>query len=291
MTFDKYSARYRPDLELVLKNVSFSLKPHEKLGIVGRTGAGKSSLALALFRSLEAESGRIIVDGVNIGDIGLSDLRRNITMVPQGMHLSSLPPSLLVSGSANPVLDPTLFTGTIRSNLDPFNLYSDEDILEVLERVELIPKGRDPQAVEVGNKNIFLNLSNPIAESGNNLSQGQKQLLCLARALLREPKIVVFDEATASIDYETDSKIQHAIRELESTTITIAHRLASIIYYDKVLVLDHGEVKEFAHPYELIQNEESIFRDMCAASGELPLLLKAAKEAFEVSTPPQASSS
>lgn len=263
LQFEDYSTRYRTDLDLVLKNVSFSLKAHEKVGVVGRTGAGKSSLALALFRSLEAEKGRIIIDGVDIGKIGLKDLRQAVTMVPQ---------------------DPTLFTGTIRTNLDPFEIYTDEAIFAALEAVELVPKDRDAATLAEGaNKNIFLDLSSPVAESGNNLSQGQKQLLCLARALLKEPKIVVFDEATASIDYATDAKIQHAIRDLKSTTITIAHRLASVVFYDKILVLDHGEVKEFAHPHELLQREDSIFREMCAASGELEALETAARVAYEKS--------
>src|SRR5690606_24175246 len=119
LQFEDYSTRYRTDLDLVLKNVSFSLKAHEKVGVVGRTGAGKSSLALALFRSLEAEKGRIIIDGVDIGKIGLKDLRQAVTMVPQ---------------------DPTLFTGTIRTNLDPFEIYTDEAIFAALEAVELVPK-------------------------------------------------------------------------------------------------------------------------------------------------------
>jgi ABC-type multidrug transport system fused ATPase/permease subunit len=264
--FENYSTRYRADLDLVLKNLSFNLLPHEKVGVVGRTGAGKSSLAMALFRSIEAESGKIFMDGVDISTIGLRDLRNGVTMVPQ---------------------DPTLFTGTIRSNLDPFNLYPDEEIMRVLERVQLINPSRATSIASeetIGNKNIFMDLSSPVAESGNNLSQGQKQLLCLARALLKAPKVVVFDEATASIDYATDAKIQAAIRELDSTTITIAHRLNTIIYYDKVLVLDHGELKQFGHPHELIQ-QEGMFREMCESSGELEALEKAAKDAFDGLTP------
>lgn len=154
--------------------------------------------------------------------------------------------------------------------------------MRVLERVQLVSPSRATSIASeetIGNKNIFMDLSSPVAESGNNLSQGQKQLLCLARALLKAPKVVVFDEATASIDYATDAKIQAAIRELESTTITIAHRLNTIIYYDKVLVLDHGELKQFGHPHELIQ-QEGMFRDMCESSGELEALEKAAKDAF-----------
>ncbi|RPB26876.1 hypothetical protein L211DRAFT_804498 [Terfezia boudieri ATCC MYA-4762] len=266
VSFRNYTTRYRSDLDPVLEDVTFDLKPLEKVGIVGRTGAGKSSLALALFRCLEAEEGAIYIDGINIGEIGLNDLRENITMVPQ---------------------DPTLFTGTIRSNLDPFGIYTDKEIFETLKRVQLIPEVPDtriPTTIDLtsttGNRNIFLDLSSPVAESGNNLSQGQKQLVCLARALLKAPKVILFDEATASIDYLTDSKIQATIRQLESTIITIAHRLNTVIYYDKVLVLDQGRVKEFAHPYELLQIEKSMFRAMCEQSGELELLEGMAKEAW-----------
>lgn len=158
VSFSDYSTRYRPDLDRVLKHVSFSIKPLEKVGIVGRTGAGKSSLALALFRSLEAETGEIIIDGVDISTIGLQDLRQSITMVPQ---------------------DPTLFTGTIRSNLDPFGIYTDGEIFRALKRVQLISEEPEVAAPVAGddaavNKNVFLDLQSLVAESGNNLSQGQK---------------------------------------------------------------------------------------------------------------------
>ncbi|KAL4896032.1 hypothetical protein BDV59DRAFT_126519 [Aspergillus ambiguus] len=279
--FNDYTTRYRPDLDPVLRNVSFSVQPGEKVGIVGRTGAGKSSLALALFRGLEAEKGRIIIDGVDIGSIGLRDLREAITIVPQ---------------------DPTLFTGTIRSNLDPFNLFSDQEIFMALRRVHLIgseasgaatpmtsstfsvaESGPTPDGGTVlDNKNIFLNLDTPISESGSNLSQGQRQLLCLARALLKNPKVLLMDEATASIDYNTDGKIQETLRELrESTIITIAHRLQTIIDYDKVLVLDHGRVIEFDHPWTLIKREGGFFQSMCENSGNMDALLEGAKKAWE----------
>jgi ABC-type multidrug transport system fused ATPase/permease subunit len=285
--FIDYSTRYRSDLEPVLRNVSFKIKPLEKVGIVGRTGAGKSSLALALFRGLEAETGKILIDGVDIGLIGLQDLRESITIVPQ---------------------DPTLFTGTIRSNLDPFDLFTDEDIFTALRRVQLIgaassttnpstpisasrpttlgrvivdsPTGT---STPVTNKNVFLNLSSTVTESGNNLSQGQRQLLCLARALLKNPKVLMMDEATASIDYSTDSRIQETIRELKSTTITIAHRLQTIVDYDKVLVLDKGRVVEYGHPHELLKKEgkDAVFKGMCEMSGDFEILQKAAKKAWE----------
>ena len=293
--FFKYTTRYRPDLEPVLQDLTFNILPGERVGIVGRTGAGKSSLALALFRGIEADSGKILIDDVDIGLIGLQDLREAITIVPQ---------------------DPTLFTGTVRSNLDPFGLFSDEEILSTLRRVRLIgnpisatasssaslappititppdtpDSSPDARSEDLDlakkltntreNANIFTNLLSPIAESGSNLSQGQRQLLCLARALLKVPRVLVMDEATASIDYTTDSKIQDTLREVkESTIITIAHRLQTIIDYDKVLVLDKGRVIEYDSPWELIAREGGIFRGMCEMSGDLEILEGAAKEA------------
>ena len=322
--FVDYTTSYRSDLDPVLKSLSFKIKAEEKVGIVGRTGAGKSSLALALFRGLEADSGKIFIDDVDIGTIGLLDLRENLTIVPQ---------------------DPTLFTGTIRSNLDPFGLFTDEEILTALRQVHLIgpdsvglsepstvaKSGLSTSAehlevstiedVETGNAtsdlsapapigvqrqslsappvigedsndldrvltnthentNVFTNLSSPVAESGTNLSQGQRQLLCLARALLKNPRVLLMDEATASIDYATDAKIQETLREVRgSTIITIAHRLQTIIDYDKVLVLDKGEVVEFAAPWELIEKEDGIFRGMCETSGDFGKLVELAKDA------------
>ncbi|OAA53855.1 ATP-dependent bile acid permease [Cordyceps fumosorosea ARSEF 2679] len=263
--FINYSTRYRADLEPVLRSISLKINAKEKVGIVGRTGAGKSSLTLALFRALEADRGEILVDGVNIGAIGLQDLREKITIVPQ---------------------DPTLFTGTLRSNLDPFDQYTDGQIFEALRRVHLIGEEdtsapATPISAVASNKNIFRDLSSPVAESGSNLSQGQRQLLCLARAMLKKPKVLVMDEATASIDYTTDSKIQETIREMRGTVITIAHRLQTIVDYDKVLVLDKGEMIEYAHPWELISNQDSQFHSMCESSGDLEILKKAAKKKWD----------
>lgn len=284
LNFVDYSTRYRPDLDQVLKHVTFDIQPGERVGIVGRTGAGKSSLALALFRGLEAETGKIVIDDVDIGQIGLQDLRESITIVPQ---------------------DPTLFTGTIRSNLDPFGIYTDEEIFTSLRRVHLIgPAGASPYAGSTtqdddngesstavdsdtssryrDNKNMFLNLQSPISESGSNLSQGQRQLLCLARALLKSPKVLMMDEATASIDYATDAKIQDTLRELkDNTIITIAHRLQTIVDYDKVLVLDHGNVKEYDDPWQLINKSDGMFRSMCENSGDMESLFEGAKKAWE----------
>jgi ABC-type multidrug transport system fused ATPase/permease subunit len=299
--FVNYSTRYRKELDLVLKKLTFKIEPRQKVGIVGRTGAGKSSLALAIFRALEAEEGQILIDGIEIGKMGLQDLRQAITIVPQ---------------------DPTLFMGTLRSNLDPFDMYTDDQIFAALRRVHLIgphepastttlptpPTPTTPAIAVTGadedgqaqpsapatpatpttlatNKNIFLDLSSPVSESGNNLSQGQRQLLCLARAMLRNPMVLVMDEATASIDYTTDSKIQETIRELTSTIITIAHRLQTIVDYDRVLVLDQGEVVEYGHAWELMQKEDGVFKGMCESSGEFDALKKAALTAFEGGQP------
>ncbi|KAI0439378.1 multidrug resistance-associated protein [Xylaria telfairii] len=287
--FIGYSTRYRKELDPVLRDVTFKIEPRQKVGIVGRTGAGKSSLTLAIFRALEAEAGKILIDDVDVGMIGLQDLREAITIVPQ---------------------DPTLFSGTIRTNLDPFDLYTTEEMFSALRKVHLIgaletPSVSTTEAVQVAfaqeptstdeddqvatgastpsatNKNIFLDLSSPVAESGSNLSQGQRQLLCLARAMLKAPKVLVMDEATASIDYNTDSKIQETIRELNTTIITIAHRLATIVDYDKVLVLDHGAVVEYDHPHELLKKKAGSFRSMCEMSGDLDSLQKAAKKAWD----------
>jgi ABC-type multidrug transport system fused ATPase/permease subunit len=243
VNFVGYSTRYRPDLEPVLHHIDLEINPGQKVGIVGRTGAGKSSLALALFRGLEAETGRILVDGVDVGTIALRDLRRGITIVPQ---------------------DPTLFEGTVRNNLDPFDSFRDETIYDALRSVGLL------DAIEEGsvNRNPFTSLSAPIAAGGANVSQGQRQLLCLARALLQKPKIIILDEATASIDYNTDRKIQHTLRGLEATTITIAHRLETVVSLDKVVVMQEGRVVEEGAPAELLRSNSGVFVGMCRAAGE-----------------------
>jgi ABC-type multidrug transport system fused ATPase/permease subunit len=301
ISFINYSTRYRTDFDLVLTKLNFKVLAGEKVGVVGRTGAGKSSMALALFRALEADEGQILVDDVDIAAIGLQDLREKIVMVPQ---------------------DPTLFSGTIRSNLDPFDLFTNEELFTALRKVQLIDSpgpsssatpdapgtpaiglGRSTrsdgstlaqstasalsEATAVGdtlhadNKNVFQNLSSRVAESGSNLSQGQRQLLCLARALLKEPAVLVMDEATASIDHATDGKIQETIRLLRNTTVTIAHRLKTIVDYDKVLVLDRGRVVEFGEPWDLMEREGGMFAGMCQESGDAGALRDIAKRAKE----------
>lgn len=268
ISVENVSLRYAPGLPKVIKNVTFEVKPNNKIGIVGRTGAGKSTIASAFFRFLEVEDGRISIDGVDISKIGLKDLRSALTIIPQ---------------------DPTLFSGTVRSNLDPFNFYSDTEVFKSLLRVNLIDgiPGDNVEALNVVDRhkrrtNPFYNLENPVTEGGSNLSQGQRQLMCLARSLLKAPKVILLDEATASIDYQTDAQIQETIRDefSQTTVITIAHRLRSIIDYDMILVLDAGMVKEYDKPHTLLQRPDSIFRTMCESSGELEQLEELAAKAF-----------
>lgn len=261
------SLRYAPELPRVIKNVTFDVEPNNKVGIVGRTGAGKSTIITAFFRFLDPETGTITIDGVDISKIGLRDLRQAITIIPQ---------------------DPTLFTGTIRSNLDLFEQYSDAEIYEALRRVNLISREElndldAAKALQEGeNANKFLNLDSQVSEGGGNLSQGQRQLMCLARSLLKSPKVILLDEATASIDYKSDAMIQNTIREEfgNSTILTIAHRLRSIIDYDRILVMDAGKVVEYDDPYVLIADKSSLFYSMCENSGELDVLTQLAKESF-----------
>ncbi|KAG0170437.1 hypothetical protein DFQ30_002509 [Apophysomyces sp. BC1015] len=251
--------RYAPNLQPVLKGLTFSIRAREKVGVVGRTGSGKSTLALSLFRFLEASRGSILIDGVNISDIGTSDLRSNLTVIPQ---------------------DPTLFSGTLRSNMDPFDQFNDTDIVAALRRVYLIPS-----SAENNEFNIFTNLDTPVSEGGRNFSQGQRQLLCLARAFLKRASVVLMDEATASVDFRMDKTIQRTITSefSDCTILCIAHRLHTVIEYDRILVLDQGEIKEFASPWELLQDIESLFYKMCQNSGEFEQLVVLAKAKHQLS--------
>ncbi|XP_078693313.1 ATP-binding cassette sub-family C member 5-like [Branchiostoma floridae x Branchiostoma belcheri] len=235
--FQKYNMRYREGLPLVLKDVSFSTKPSEKVGIVGRTGSGKSSLGVSLFRLVEAASGSISIDDVNISTIGLEDLRSKLSIIPQ---------------------DPVLFVGTVRYNLDPFMEYSDEQIWSALERTHM----------SEGISGLQLQLEAPVVENGDNFSVGERQLLCMARALLRHSKILMLDEATAAIDPETDNLIQTTIREAFSdcTMLTIAHRLNTVLTCDRILVMEDGEVVEFDSPSSLLADPNSTFTAMMSAS-------------------------
>ncbi|KAJ2088988.1 hypothetical protein IW138_003829 [Coemansia sp. RSA 986] len=257
----------------VLHDISLSAKHGEKIGVVGRTGAGKSTMSLALLRYIEASKGRIVLDGVDISKIGLEDLRRNVTIIPQ---------------------DPVLFNGTIRFNLDPFDEHPDELLWDALKRTHLV-RERESQTTSTAASitegasdeapmlermaGIFTSLDAEIKANGQNLSLGQRQLVALARALVRRSKLIIMDEATASVDFDTDNRIQRTIRGPEfanSTLFCIAHRLRTIIDYDQVLVLDKGKVAEFDTPYNLLQNDNGIFRSMCEKSGEYEHLLAAA---------------
>ncbi|CAI5456759.1 unnamed protein product [Caenorhabditis angaria] len=232
-----YSVRYRPGLDLVLSDVTAHIDPTEKIGIVGRTGAGKSSLTLALFRIIEADGGCIEIDGTNIADLQLEQLRSRLTIVPQ---------------------DPVLFSGTLRMNLDPFFAFNDDQIWEALRNAHL----------ESFVRSLHDGLSHMISEGGENLSVGQRQLICLARALLRKTKVLILDEAAAAVDVETDSLLQKTIREQfkECTVLTIAHRLNTVMDSDRLLVLDKGKVAEFDSPKNLLANSNSLFYSMAKDS-------------------------
>ncbi|XP_061472000.1 ATP-binding cassette sub-family C member 3 isoform X2 [Rhineura floridana] len=235
--FTNYSVRYRKGLDLVLKDLSLNVKGGEKIGIVGRTGAGKSSMTLCLFRILEAVEGEIKIDGMRISEIGLHDLRSKLTIIPQ---------------------DPVLFSGTLRMNLDPFNKYSEEEIWKALELSHLKRFVSSQPAM----------LDYECSEGGENLSVGQRQLVCLARALLRKTRILVLDEATAAIDLETDDLIQMTIRTQfeDCTVLTIAHRLNTIMDYTRVLVLEKGAIAEFDTPSTLIASR-GLFYGMAKDAG------------------------
>ncbi|KAM9715835.1 ATP-binding cassette sub-family C member 3 isoform 2-T2 [Menidia menidia] len=235
--FSDYSVRYREGLDLVLKGITLNVKGGEKIGIVGRTGAGKSSMTLCLFRLLEAAGGEITIDNVKISEIGLHDLRSKLTIIPQ---------------------EPVLFSGTLRMNLDPFDKYEDEEVWKALEHSHLLKF--------VSNQPAKLELE--CSEGGENLSVGQRQLVCLARALLRKTRILVLDEATAAIDLETDDLIQSTIRTQfeDSTVFTIAHRLNTIMDYTRVVVLDKGQIAEFDTPTNLI-SKRGIFYSMAKDAG------------------------
>ncbi|KAK7487177.1 hypothetical protein BaRGS_00021529 [Batillaria attramentaria] len=236
--FKNFQTRYREGLDLVLKGVSFTIPAGERVGIVGRTGAGKTSLTLSLFRLVEAVGGSIVIDDINIANMGLHDLRCHLTILPQ---------------------EPVLFSGTLRMNLDPFDEYNDAQLWTALDRAHLRP------AVESMPGELYFHCG----EEGSNLSVGQRQLVCLARTLLRRTKILVLDEATAAVDMETDALIQNTIRSAfsTSTVITIAHRLNTIMDYDRILVMDAGEVVEYAPPQELLADEKSAFYSMAKDAG------------------------
>ncbi|KAJ1602920.1 hypothetical protein NDA14_002008 [Ustilago hordei] len=296
--------KYAPDLDPVLRGVNFNIAAGEKVGLVGRTGSGKSTLALAFFRFVEYEQGSIVIDGIDISQIGLEDLRSRLTIIPQ---------------------DPVLFSGTIRDNLDPFNERTDEECLLALRRVNLrtspiqtaapsvLPSRAasihetSPEvnassssstavnsvfpAAHVSSMTLFT-LDTKVSEGGSNFSQGQRQLISMARALLRSTSIIFMDEATASVDFETDTQIQRTLRaplgadtRHKTTIITIAHRLKTIIDYDRILVMDKGVIVENGSPGELLQ-KKGIFSEMCKKTGEYEELELIARHAAEQRSAP-----
>eukprot|EP00026_Physarum_polycephalum_P004519 Phypoly_transcript_04540.p1 GENE.Phypoly_transcript_04540~~Phypoly_transcript_04540.p1 ORF type:complete len:716 (+),score=89.46 Phypoly_transcript_04540:233-2149(+) len=228
--FDDLKFRYRPGLDLVLRGISVNIRPREKIGIVGRTGAGKSSVFLALLRTADPAAGTIRIDNIDITKIGLSTLRSSLSIIPQ---------------------DPTLFAGTIKTNLDPSNVFNDKDIWTALDSVHM--------------KNVIEKLSGGIYckvdEKGDNFSVGERQLLCLGRALLRNTKILLMDEATASVDMDTDILIQQTIRDKfkSCTVLTIAHRINTILDYDRVMVMEAGNLVEYDSPTKLAGDPTSLF--------------------------------
>ena len=229
INFINYSVRYRPDTPLTLKNITLEIKPGEKIGVCGRTGSGKSTLLLSLFRILEGNNGKILIDDIDISKIGLEILRNSLTIIPQ---------------------EPILIEVNIRDNIDPSKICNDIEINKLLNEVGL------NEFLE--NKNLDYN----IEENGNNISVGEKQLLCIARALIKKTKILLMDEATANIDYKTESILKKNIHEdmKESTVITIAHRIKTIINYDKILVLKEGEIEEFDTPKNLIAKKGHFYQ-------------------------------
>ncbi|KAF8577829.1 multidrug resistance-associated ABC transporter [Ramaria rubella] len=276
--------RYAPDLPAVLHGISFALKARERIGLLGRTGSGKSTLAMSLLRFTDPSSGSIKIDGIDITSIGLQDLRSRLTFVAQ---------------------DAVLFSGTIRENLDPFGDYSDEECRDALARVHLLSESayssiRPSRASSISrnmenednvssavdeiveqDKQGTVTLETQVSAGGSNFSQGQRQLLTMARALLRQSAIIILDEATSSIDYETDAKIQTTIREefKNSLLLTVAHRLRTVIDYDRLIILDNGRIVEFDTPFNLIHSEGSVFREMCMHSGTFPELEVSANKA------------
>ncbi|KAI9346242.1 ABC transporter type 1, transmembrane domain-containing protein [Obelidium mucronatum] len=285
------SLRYQPDLPNVLHDLTFSTRASEKIGVVGRTGAGKSTLTLAFFRILNQFEGQIVIDGIDISKIGLRDLRNRLTIIPQ---------------------DPVLFEGTLRFNLDPLGAYQDDVIWDAVKSVGLlesmqtgsssadaksqasnkgsssngntVPSVEDegqisrPESPTSRGGGLKLTLDFEVSESGSNFSQGQRQLICMARAILRQTKVFFLDEATASVDEVSDANIQKTIRTSfkDATVVTIAHRLRTIIDYDRVLVLERGKIEEFDTPINLLKKKSGIFKTMCEESGEYSELVKMA---------------
>ncbi|EAR99522.1 ABC transporter C family protein (macronuclear) [Tetrahymena thermophila SB210] len=281
LELENVSYRYRKETPIVLKNITLSIKANEKIGVIGRTGSGKSTLTLGLLRILELvdeENSKILLNGQNIAKIGLNQLRSNVSMIPQ---------------------DPVLFQGTIRSNVDPFEIYTDTQVVDALKKVQLwetlLSKAnptenkdnsptQNPKIItaeniqtqtlmngsELNEKSIKNVLDLKVDSQGANFSQGEKQLIALSRVIVRKCKLLLMDEATASIDEKTDWIIQNMIRSefQETTIITIAHRLKTIIQYDRILVLSDGEIKEFDSPKSMLNNPNSYLLKLIRENGK-----------------------
>lgn len=233
ISFKNVSLQYRANAAFALKDINFEIAPGTSVGIVGRTGAGKTSLVSVLFRLIDATEGVVTIDGKDTTAVGLAALRSGITIIPQM---------------------PVLLIGTVRSNLDPVGIYTDVEMEAALRKVWL----------------PMLTLEHPILKNGKNLSSGQRQLLCFARALLLRNKIVVMDEPTASIDMATDAQIQELVsREFAGCTLlVVAHRLQTVIGYDKIMVMADGAVAEFGAPAALLSNSLGHFSTMVGTLGE-----------------------
>lgn len=257
--FDDVQLKYRPGLPLTLKGLNLSIPPRSKVGVVGRTGAGKSTLMVALLRIVELYGGSIKIDDVDIKSVGLKKLRSKIAVIPQ---------------------DPVLFSGTVRTNLDPFDEYEDVRLFEVLGHVGLYVSldkvasssslssiGSEKAAGGAGRTQHIKSLSEEVSEGGTNFSVGQRQLLVIARAMLTGATLVIMDEATASVDADTDARIQRVFRSefKDATCITVAHRLNTIMDSDLVLVMDSGRAAEFDKPSTLLTNEDGIFKSLVDA--------------------------
>ncbi|KAF9231441.1 hypothetical protein BU15DRAFT_90912 [Melanogaster broomeanus] len=286
--------KYSKELPPVIHNISFALNANERVGLLGRTGSGKSTLAMSLLRFVEPAAGRIMIDGIDISQIGIHDPEISLgeakTFIPQ---------------------DATLFSGSLRENLDPFYDHEDSECLDVLYRVQMlrenayrrqrsltsssalstadddVSSSTTATTVSVSDSRISITLDTQVSAGGSNFSQGQRQLIAMARALLRQSPIIILDEATSSIDFETDVKIQATIREEFKGSLLLtgifAHRLRTVIDYDRLIVLDNGEVAEFDTPFNLIRKESGIFRRMCLQSGMFSELEAAAKAKAELS--------
>ncbi|GAA6039810.1 hypothetical protein JCM8097_004230 [Rhodosporidiobolus ruineniae] len=252
--FEGFSARYAEDGDDVLHDLSISVKPGEKIGIVGPSGCGKSSLSLTLLRFILTSNGSINVDGRSLADTNLDAIRSRFTLVPQ---------------------DPTLFSGTLRSNLDPTSSHDDATLWNALRRSGFVKDNNGESA------NGKMSLETQVASGGSNFSQGQRQLIGLARALVRGSRILILDEATASLDNESDALVQRVIREEfeGATNLTVAHRLETVIDFDRILVLRSGRVVEFDTPLGLLDKKDGMFREMVEATGNWEELYQKAREA------------